>query len=238
MMPLEEEVHLLSRVEILEPLSEEDLRGLLRQSADTHLQAGETFFTPEDTSERLFILKKGRVRIFRQSGARELTLAEIEPGTIFGEMALTAQRLRGSYAQAMEPSILISMSRADLEHIIEENPQVGTRLVHLLSERLRSYEERMEDLTLKETPARLANLILLLCEEEGVVTRQDIRIPHHYTHERLGTMIGANREAVTRAFAKLQDEGAVELRQRIIYVSSTDSLRRVAGHTSPHDINP
>src|SRR5215216_5977218 len=116
MMSHEEEVHLLSRVEILEPLSEEDLRGLLKRSLDTHLQAGETFFTPEDTSERLFILKKGRVRIYRQSEGRELTLSEIEPGTIFGEMALTAQRLRGSYAQAMKPSILISMSREELEH--------------------------------------------------------------------------------------------------------------------------
>src|SRR5215216_4392448 len=114
MMSHEEEVHLLSRVGILEPLSEEDLRALLRRSLDTHLQAGETFFTPEDTSERLFILMKGRVRIFRTAGSRELTLSEIEPGTIFGEMALTAQRIRGSYAQALEPSILITMSRADL----------------------------------------------------------------------------------------------------------------------------
>ena len=236
MMPLEEEVQLLSRVEILEPLSEEDLRGLLKRSLDTHLGTGETFFTPEDTSERLFILKKGRVRIFRQSDARELTLAEIEPGTIFGEMALTAQRLRGSYAQAMEPSILISMSRADLEHIIEENPQVGIRITHLLSERLASYEERMEDLTLKDIHARLASLILLLCEGEGVMTRTDIKIPHHYTHERLGTMIGANREAVTRAFARLQDEGAVELRRRLIHVSDIEALRRVAGRPSPQDI--
>jgi len=238
MMPLEEEVQLLSRVEILEPLSDEDLRGLLQLSVDTHLEARETFFTPEDTTERLFILKKGRVRIFRTADARELTLAEIEPGTIFGEMALTAQRLRGSYAQAIEPSILISMSRSDLEHIIEETPQVGTRLVQLLSERLRSYEERMEDLTLKEIPARLANLILLLCEGEGVMTRTDIKIPHHYTHERLGTMIGANREAVTRAFSKLQDEGAVELRRRLIHVSDIEALRRVAANPSPQDINP
>src|SRR5215217_541366 len=238
MMPLEEEVQILSRVEILEPLSDEDLRGLLRRSLDTHLEAEETFFTPEDATERLFILKQGRVRIFRTANGRELTLAEIEPGTIFGEMALTAQRLRGSYAQAIEPSILISMSRSDLEHIIEETPRVGTRLVHLLSERLRSYEERMEDLTLKEIPARLANLILLLCEGEGVMTRTDIKIPHHYTHERLGTMIGANREAVTRAFSKLQDEGAVELKRRLIHVSDIEALRRVAGNPSPQDINP
>ena len=238
MMSHEEEVHLLSRVEVLEPLSEEDLRGLLRRSLETHLGAGETFFSPEDTSEKLFILKKGRVRVFRTSEGRELTLAEIEAGTIFGEMALTAQRLRGSYAQAMEPSILISISRPDLEHIIEENPQVGNRLLHLLSERLRSYEERMEDLTLKEIPARLANLILLLCEGEGVMTRQDIKIPHHYTHERLGTMIGANREAVTRAFGLLQNEGAVELRRRLIHIPDVEALRRIAGYPSPHDINP
>src|ERR671912_2108248 len=153
-------------------------------------------------------------------------------------MALTAKRFRVSYAQAMEPSILISISRPDLEHIIEENPQVGNRLLHLLSERLRSYEERMEDLTLKEIPARLANLILLLCEGEGVMTRTDIKIPHHYTHERLGTMIGANREAVTRAFAKLQNQGAVELRRRLIHIKDMEALRRAAGYPYPQDITP
>jgi CRP/FNR family transcriptional regulator, cyclic AMP receptor protein len=233
MMPLEEEVQVLSRVEILEPLSEEELRELLRQSPDTHLDPGETFYTPEDTTENLFILKKGRVRIFRTSDGRELTLSEIEPGTIFGEMALTAQRLRGAYAQALEPSILITMTRADLEHLMLNKPEVGIRITHLLSERLHSYEERLEDLTLKDIHARLANLILLLCEGEGVMTPQDIKIPHHYTHERLGTMIGANREAVTRAFAKLQDEGAVELRRRLIYVRDIQALRRLAGHPSP-----
>ena len=238
MMSHEEEVHLLSRVEILEPLSEEDIRGLLRRSLDTHLEAGETFFSPEDTSERLFILKKGRVRIYRTSEGRELTLAEIDAGTIFGEMALTAQRLRGSYAQAMEPSILISMSRADLEHLMLKNPQVGIRITHLLSERLHSYESRLEDLTLKDIHARLASLILLLCEEEGVMTRQDIKIPHHYTHERLGTMIGANREAVTRAFGLLQDQGAVELRRRLIHIKDMEALRRAAGYPYPQDIKP
>jgi CRP/FNR family transcriptional regulator len=238
MMPLEEEVHVLSRAETLDPLSEEDLRGLLERKRDINLDSGETFFSPEDTTEKLFILKKGRVRIFRQSEGRELTLAEIEPGMMFGEMALTAQRIRGSYAQAIEPSVLISMSRTDLEHIIEENPQVGTRLLHLLSERLAAYESRMEDLTLKDVPARLANLILLLSEGEGVMTRQDIKIPHHYTHERLGTMIGANREAVTRAFGLLQDQGAVELRRRLIHIKDMEALKRAAGYPYPQDINP
>jgi CRP/FNR family transcriptional regulator len=238
MMPLEEEVQVVSTVEILGPLSEEEIRELLRQTPDTHLQSGETFYTPEDASEKLFILKKGRVRIFKTFDGRELTLTEIEPGTVFGEMALTAQRLQGAYAEAIESSILVSISRSDLERIIEEKPQVGIRLINLLSDRLRSYEERMEALTLKEVPGRLANLILLLSEGEGLMTRRDIKIPHHYTHERLGTMIGAKREAVTRAFSKLQDEGAVELKRRLIHVKDIEALRRAGGELTPQDINP
>ena len=236
MMPLEEQVQILSRVDVLEPLSEEELRELLRRNLETSLEPGEIFYTPEDLSEKLFILKKGRVRIFKTADSRELTLAEIEPEEVFGEMALTAQRLQGAYAQALEASTVISMSREELENLIEEKPQVGIRLVHLLSERLCSYESRMEDLTLKDVPARLANLILLLCEEEGVMTCQDIKIPHHYTHERLGTMIGANREAVTRAFGQLQNEGVVELRRRLIRIRNIEALRRVAGRPSPQDI--
>ena len=56
------------------------------------------------------------------------------------------------------------------------------------------YENRLEDLTLKEVPARLASLLLMLSEGEGVMTPdKQIKIPTHYTHEPLGTMIGANR---------------------------------------------
>ena len=102
-------------------------------------------------------------------------------------------------------------------------------MISLLSERLRYYETRMEDVTLKEVPARLASLILFLVEKEGVQIPGEIRIPTRYTHEHLGTMIGANREAVTRAFGRLQDEGAVQIRRRLIYVEDVEALERAAG---------
>jgi CRP/FNR family transcriptional regulator len=98
-----------------------------------------------------------------------------------------------------------------------------------LTERLRIYEDRLEDVTLKQVPARLASLLLLLAETEGVMTRGGhIRIPTRYTHEMLSTMIGSTRVGVTRAFRRLQDEGAVELRQRRIYLKEVEALKRVA----------
>jgi CRP/FNR family transcriptional regulator len=87
----------------------------------------------------------------------------------------------------------------------------------------------MEDITLKEVPARLASLILFLIESEGVQIPGEIRIPTRYSHEHLGTMIGANREAVTRAFGRLQDEGALQIRRRLIYVDDVEALERAAG---------
>src|SRR5215211_1431429 len=89
--------------------------------------------------------------------------------------------------------------------------------------------DRTEDITLREVPARLASLILFLIESEGVQIPGEISIPTRYSHEHLGTMIGANREAVTRAFGRLQDEGALQIRRRLIYVDDVEALERAAG---------
>jgi CRP/FNR family cyclic AMP-dependent transcriptional regulator len=218
-------------VDIFEPLSEEKIKQLNGQLPDRRLQRGEIFYGPEDRSERLFLLQKGKVRMFRTTpDGREFTLAVVEAGTVFGEMALTAQQLEGAYAQAMEPSQVSTMLRADLERLVLEKPEVGLQIMHVLSERLRRYETRLEDVTMKDVRSRLAGIIVLLVESEGVRTSTGYRIPAHYTHERLGTMIGANRVAVTRAFGLLQDEGVVELRRRLMHVTDIETLRRSAGY--------
>ena len=132
------------------------------------------------------------------------------------------------------------MLREDLERLILEKPEVGLQITRLLSERLRRYETRLEDITLKDVYSRLASIILLLIESEGTRTGTGYRIPAHYTHQRLGTMIGTNREAVTRAFGLLQDVGVVELRRRLIYVKDIDRLRRVAeyGEAQEEELTP
>src|SRR5215210_4679491 len=129
---------------------------------------GETFYAPWEQGGKLFILKKGRMRLYRTEGGREFTLEVVEAGTVFGEMAFTPYRLRESFARAIVPSVVFAMERAEVERLIEEKPQVGIRMISLLSERLHYYETRMEDITLREVPARLASLILFLIESEGV----------------------------------------------------------------------
>src|SRR5215203_5789562 len=176
------EVELLARVNLFESLSEEEIRVLVRQNSDVLLGEGETFYAPWEHDGKLFILKKGRMRLYRTEGGREFTLEVVDAGTVFGEMAFTPHRLRESDARATETSVVFAMERTAVERLIEEKPQVGIKMISLLSERLHFYETRMQDVTLKEVPARLASLILFLIESEGVQIPGEIRIPTRYTH--------------------------------------------------------
>jgi CRP/FNR family cyclic AMP-dependent transcriptional regulator len=233
-MSLDEQIRLLSMVDVLEPLSQEQLYTLAQQYPDVPLEKGQHLYTPQESSERLYLLKEGRVRIYRMVEEREVTLAMVEEGTVFGEMAFTDQRLWDSYARAEQRTTVQAIDRQGLENLILENPRVGLQITRLLTERLRVYEERLEALTLKQVPARLASLLMLLAESEGVMTRgEQIRIPTRYTHEMLSTMIGSTRVGVTRAFGLLQDEGAVELRRRQIYLKDLETLKSVAEQASP-----
>jgi CRP/FNR family cyclic AMP-dependent transcriptional regulator len=66
----------------------------------------------------------------------------------------------------------------------------------------------------------------MLVETEGLRTPTSYNIPTRYTHQQLGSMIGANREAVTRALARLRESGALSVRRRYIHVEDIDILKR------------
>jgi CRP/FNR family cyclic AMP-dependent transcriptional regulator len=228
-MSLKEEMRLLSMVDFLGPLSEEEMEDLAKRTPDTYLEQEDILYTPKEGTERLFILKKGRVQLYEVNGeGDEITLSVVEDGNVFGEMALTAQSLKGLYVRAITPSTVVSLRREDLEHLIMNKPEVGLRLVRELAQRLHASEARFADMVGKDVPARLATLILTLVDSEGVVSSESYRIPNHYTHERLASMIGCKRVAVTRAFRKLEGGGAVMLKDRRIVVKDMDALKESA----------
>src|SRR5215207_404345 len=99
-MSLHEEIRLLSMVDILGPLSEEQMEDLAKRAPDTFLEEGDVLYSPEEGVERLFILKEGRVQCYEVNAeGDEITLSVIEDGNIFGEMALTGQSLMGLYVR-------------------------------------------------------------------------------------------------------------------------------------------
>jgi CRP/FNR family transcriptional regulator, cyclic AMP receptor protein len=229
-LSLEEKVRLLSMVDVFEPLSREELEELAHLASDTTYGQGEDLRTHQEGGGKLYVLKEGRVQLYvALPNDGEVTLSVVEGGSIFGEMALTGDRLGDEVsARALVPSLVCTVKAEDIEQLIESNPRVGLAMVRMLSERLREAEARLAELAHKQVPARLANLILKLSATEGIMTREGIRIDTPYTHRQLGTMIGANREAVTRAMSALREEGAVEVVGRRIHLRDHLALEREA----------
>ena len=109
-----------------------------------------------------------------------------------------------------------------------KKPEVGLRLVRELAERLHASEVRYADVVGKDVPARRATLILPLVDSKGLATNETYRIPTRYTHEQLASMRGCKRVAVTRAFARLKEMGAVQPKERHILVKDLDILKGLA----------
>ena len=220
---LTEEVKLLAAVDCLKLLSREELEEFAKSHPDAYFEPGELLWTPWEEDERLVILKKGRIQIYRMWQGRKQVLSQVEPGT-----ALATHRLHGSYVEAMEPVIVLFLAKGAALRLIERHPEVAWRLIEGLTKRMRRCDEKLADIALKKTPARLANLVLQLVEDEGVATPEGYRIPTRYTHDELGTMIGARRVAITRALGELKGEEVVKVMGRLIYVTDPEALKCLA----------
>jgi CRP/FNR family transcriptional regulator, cyclic AMP receptor protein len=228
-MPEEREVKLLSLVDVLEPLSGEELEEVSTRCPSFSLDVDQELYGAREYDGGLFLLEEGHVVVYKMtSSGKQVTFAVHSAGTV-----LPALRLQGLNVRALESSVLAFMSREELEYFLRRKPQIGLRLLDLLAENLRLMDARISDVIHKRVSARLASLIAWLINEEGIVVGSGDRvIPYPYTHEQLGTIIGARRVAVTLAFKALQDEGVLQLRGRRIHVKDLNLLQRIAEQES------
>lgn len=220
----ETKLHHLSNIDIFRDLSVGELEEMDRQTTMSTCEPGRIFYMPEDTGEVLFLLKKGRVQLYRISpGGKKLVVATLGPGSIFGEMSLVGQGMHNTFAEAVDECLLCVMSRADVERLIRQKPQVAFRFVEALGQRVTLLEASLEDIAFKSIPARLASLLLRLADEQG--NGSDVR---GLTHQELAELIGTYRETVTQTLNDLKADGLVEIGRKHIHIVDRDGLGLVA----------
>jgi CRP-like cAMP-binding protein len=224
----EELARLLAKVEVFGVLSEEEIQWLARRVPEKRLGRGQILYGPTQESRSIFVVLEGRLRLYKMLGGAELTLEIVEAGQLFGDVPALAGRQRDAYAETLHPSRVAILSISLLDHLVQENPEVGLRLAGRLARRLYESREWTADIALKKVSARLASLLIRLLQTEGMVDREGVGIRTRYTHEQFAAMIGARRVAVSRAMGELRRQGAVEVKGRRVYLSDDDALRRAA----------
>lgn len=217
-------VDYLSSIRVFRDLTPGELAQMDRQLTMSTCQPGKIFYMPEDTGEVLFLLKKGRVQLYRIApNGKKLVVATLGPGAIFGEMSLVGQGMHNTFAEAVEECVLCVMSRSDVERLVREKPEVAFRFVEAMGSRLTQLESRLEDIAFKSIPARLTSLLLQLHEEQN----GDRKVTG-YTHQDLSEMLGTYRETVTQTLNDFKAEGIIEIGRKQVILHDLDRLRAIS----------
>ena len=216
-------VSYLSDTDIFRDLSSQELSEIERVTAMSTCRRGKVFYTPGETGEVLFILKRGRVNLYRiNPDGKKLITATIGPGTVFGEMSLVGQGMHDTFAEAAEECTLCVMSGVDVEHLLLSKPRVALRFMELIVSRLHEVEARMENVAFKSVPARLAAFLLQLGEQgEGQIVG--------VSHQDLADMVGTYRETVTRILNEFRSDGYIDFGRLNVTIVKRDELDAIAG---------
>lgn len=219
----ERKLKYLSTIDVFRDLSLDELAEMDRRITMSTCEPGKIFYMPEDSGEVLFLLKKGRVQLYRLSPAgKKLVVATLGPGAIFGEMSLVGQGMHNTFAESIDECMLCVMSRADVERLMREKPKVALRIVEAIGQRLTHMERRLEEIAFKSIPARLASLLLRLAHEQGGDQVQG------YTHQDLGEMLGTYRETVTQTLNEFKSDGLIEIGRKKIILRDPSRLEELA----------
>ena len=194
---------LLRDIEIFQDLTEAEADALGEKMPLKNVAAKTVLYTPEEPTEVLFLIKKGRVRLFRLSAdGRTVTTAILEKGTFFGQLALLGQQLYGNFAEALTDCVICFISRADAKTYLIGDARIAYRVIETLGRRLLEIEQRLADAALKHVPARVASLLLQIAEKQvregGANHPATDAIEINFTHEELAQLLGIHRETISR----------------------------------------
>lgn len=191
----EEKFRYLRNVDIFQDLTDSEVREVGEMTRLCLYTANHIFYMPDDPGEILFILKQGRVQLYRVSAdGRKLALATLHDGAIFGHMGMVGQQMHNTFAEAVEECKICIMDRASLEALLLAKPIVALRMLNAVGNRLADVEQRFEDIAFRRMPARTARLLLSLLEAQP---DRDNTLKG-YTHQHLADMLGTYRETTTQ----------------------------------------
>jgi CRP-like cAMP-binding protein len=218
-----QKLNYLSSIQVFRDLSPTELAEMDRQITMSTCEPGKIFYMPEDSGEILFLLKRGQVQIYRLApNGKKLVVTTLGPGAIFGEMSLVGQGMHNTFAEAVDECLLCVMSRADVERLMREKPDVAYRFFETMGDRVSQLEERLENIAFKSIPARLADLLLRLAGEQG---NNEIR---GYTHQDFSEMLGTYRETITQTLNDFKAQDMLEIGRKRVVLLDRSRLQLLA----------
>ena len=193
-------------------------------------------YLPSDESQAVFVLLSGRVRLCSYTpDGKQAIHAFIEPGEMFGELALMQPEGYEDHAEAMLPSTVALIPKQEIEALLSENAAFSLGVTKFISWRRRRIERRLRSLLFRSNRDRLVHLLLDLVDQYGRPAEGGTLIDIRLSHQELANIIGSTRESVTVVLGELQLARHLTVsRQRIV----VRNPHRLASETGVDEYRP
>ncbi len=219
----------LKQFDLLAQLNEGQLEELSTWIKDFRYHEDELIYLPGESSELVYFLKKGKVKLsYLDQSGKEFTVDIIDKGELFGEMSLVSEEGRSLKAEAIEDVVLCTVSKRDFLHFIRENPQLSLSVAKQIGQHKREIQTSLTDLIFKDVPTRLAGVLCKMADDYGRNVNGDLEIGLRFTHEELAKLIGSTRETTTARLNEFEADGLIEKDREKIVITDEKGLREKA----------
>jgi CRP/FNR family transcriptional regulator len=216
--PVDEEINkvwYLQQNRIFREATEEGLTEHEHLFTMCEMPRGTRVFDAGDTERVIYFVKRGAVRIVRETAdGKEVTVALLGPGDLFGEESLFDDGGRTTHAVVVEDALLCTSRADDLFGLLSRDPVLALNVAKVLSDRLDDARTTMEDLAYARVGDRIEHLYRKLAAEHGVAVDGGLRL----THADIASLVGSTRETVSLELAKLVERGRLRHAGRAIVV--------------------
>ncbi|MFN3593142.1 MAG: Crp/Fnr family transcriptional regulator, partial [Thiobacillaceae bacterium] len=206
-------------------MTEAEIDELLRGARLIEVPARRVVFHSGEAGDSLYVLLSGKVKVSLLSAdGKEAILSLMGAGDVFGEMSLLDGPPRSATVTSLEDCRLLQIGRHDFVQFLKRHTDVALKLLAALSQRLRTTNNLVENLSFHHLPSRLARLLLDLGQRHGKAEPDGIEIGLRLSQEELGNLVGASRESVNKQLRAWADAGLLEYRQGVIVIRKVDAL--------------
>lgn len=222
---MEKAADVIARIPLFNGLSRGQLAQFQGIALEKSFARGEWVFSEGDEGDGFYVILAGTVKIFKLSpDGKEHILHIYSSGQTFGEVPVFAGEHFPANAEALQTTRVLFFPRAAFVALLEKNPALSLKLLADLSLKLRQFTVQIENLSLKEIPARLATYLLYLADEQGSLDRVTLSI----SKGQLASLLGTIPETLSRIFAKLSSQQLIQVEGRKIALLDTEGLKDLA----------
>ena len=213
------DLSILERVPLFSGLSKDSLENLLHATSRKNYSKDTTIVEENEMGETLYMILSGKVKVTNIGpDGKEVILSVLGPGEFFGEMALLDEEPRSANVVSMEKTEMMLLRRKEFMTLLENNSEILSMLLAILSGRLRHANAQIRSLALLDVLGRIARLLLESAHKEGRKLLDGSVVFRRPTHQEIASMVGTSRETVSRMIGDLSRDGYIKISGKDIII--------------------